>query len=554
MKIDALIEADVIAAELAFEPEVYEVPSGIPGVPSYAETEFDAEAARAEIEASYAAERRGVEFDAQVALNNAALVAGTDGLNQMRNAAVMAMDEAGFGDPEIEAVTTEGVLGPDGYHRADAFARAAEAWGTGGAQDPAHVGGTVYGPNPEYSTEVITDMYPGNDRVAGNLDDITGRLEAAGQPELAADMRLHAVTQLGDAIYAGETGNHGDVMAVVRDGEPVSDLGRVTQASLSRTPEGQAALEQFQNLMDPQRLDGMNLRTGEPRDEFTGISPQRPGSPEQPMGGYPEVIRETIGPHIDAAIDARGMAAIGLAAALVVPDATDLAIVAGLAGAARLSRFGDEIADGLTGPGNDAGPVDELLDAFRPNRPGADLGDVADTPRTPGAVEQRRQEVLGGHPNAEILSGHRGPNGQIDHFTVRVDGQTWHVPAGRTLDDVPDLDPIGDQLQEFATDAANRWSPAELTRAERDAIAAAHDAGDHYLGNILEAQAKGRWVETDVRRMMEDADIPNRRPASGLDYVDPDTNLQYDIMSGTLSNIQRHARREGEEMFRMITF
>lgn len=553
-EIDATIEAEMFAARDAFVPQTRREMSAIPGIYDKVTTEFDARGTRADIEAAYADERRAVEFEAQNALNNAALVAGADGLSQMRNAAVMSMDAAGFGPAEIEAITTEGVLGAEGYHRADAFTRAADAWAQGGAQDPAYVSGNLYGPDPAHSTEVLAGnpLNAGNSRLAANLDAITSGLEAAGQPEMAADMRLHAVTQLGDAIYAGETGNHRDVLSVVRDGEPVSDLGRMTQISLSETPEGQAALEQFQNLIDPQRLDGMVMRTGDPVDHFSGISPQRPGSTEEPMGGYPDVIRDTLGPHIDAAIDARGVAAIGLAATLFVPDATDLALVGVLAGASRLSRMGDGLADTLRARGDAGDTTPDVLDSYRPNTARIDPDEA--TPRAPGVVEQRRQEVLSGHPTAEILTSHRGPTGQIDNFNVRVDGQTWHIPAGRTIDDLPDLDPIGDQLQEFATDAAARWSPARLSPAEADAIDTAHRAGQHYLGNILEAQARGRWVETDVRETMKASGIPNDRPPRGLDYIDPDTRIQYDFMSGTASNLQRHARRESEELFRMITF
>lgn len=40
----------------------------------------------------------------------------------------------------------------------------------------------------------------------------------------------------------------------------------------------------------------------------------------------------------------------------------------------------------------------------------------------------------------------------------------------------------------------------------------------------------------------------------GVDALDPSTGLQYEVLSGTRSNLDLHGRRMAGEMFRMITF
>lgn len=40
----------------------------------------------------------------------------------------------------------------------------------------------------------------------------------------------------------------------------------------------------------------------------------------------------------------------------------------------------------------------------------------------------------------------------------------------------------------------------------------------------------------------------------GVDAVDPATGRQYEILSGTRSNVDRHVKRMADELFRMIRF
>jgi hypothetical protein len=138
---------------------------------------------------------------------------------------------------------------------------------------------------------------------------------------------------------------------------------------------------------------------------------------------------------------------------------------------------------------------------------------------------------------------------------IIVEGQRWNVPAGRSVDDIPRVDRVGNRLQELVTDAASRWNPrVNLSPNERLAIAQAYREGKPWLGNLLEQQAKGRWVESQVRTAANAEGLGVTWSGVGLDAVDSATGLKYDVMSGTRSNMDAHAKREPNELFRMITF
>ena len=149
-----------------------------------------------------------------------------------------------------------------------------------------------------------------------------------------------------------------------------------------------------------------------------------------------------------------------------------------------------------------------------------------------------------------VVRTHRHGNMQVE-----VDGNRWNVPPGKTADDIPLSDPIGDKLQEYTTEAAERWNPRRnLSAREREAIADARAEGEHWRANLLERQAKGRWVENQVREAAQRDGLEVTFSRTGLDVTDPSTGTQYDIMSGTPSNMDTHARREPDALFRMITF
>ena len=152
--------------------------------------------------------------------------------------------------------------------------------------------------------------------------------------------------------------------------------------------------------------------------------------------------------------------------------------------------------------------------------------------------------------DVSVIKRHRHGNQQVD-----IDGNRWNVPPGKTANDVPLADPVGDKLQEYTTEAAGRWNPRRnLSAREREAIADAREAGEHWRANLLEKQAKGRWVENQVRQAAQRDGLEVTFSRTGLDVTDPSTGTKYDIMSGTQSNMDTHAMREPDELFRMITF
>ena len=156
-------------------------------------------------------------------------------------------------------------------------------------------------------------------------------------------------------------------------------------------------------------------------------------------------------------------------------------------------------------------------------------------PTTPAATEGK---VVKTHPST-------GGNRQLE-----VNGQRWNLPKGQDLARIPAVDNVGDQLQAAAKAAASEWNASKLTAAERQAIADARAKGESWRATLLERQARGRYVEAKVRPQ-----FPNLRwSRTGVDAIDPATNLKYDVLSGTESNMTEHAKRMSSELFRMITF
>jgi RHS repeat-associated protein len=144
-----------------------------------------------------------------------------------------------------------------------------------------------------------------------------------------------------------------------------------------------------------------------------------------------------------------------------------------------------------------------------------------------------------------ILTRHRAGNMQVE-----ISGQRWHLPAGSDASRIPKVDPVGDQLQKAVTKEGQRWNPNYLSQRETQAIAEANSAKEYWRGELLRAQAKGRWVETQVRRQFPDLQWNK----TGVDVIDPNTGIQYEILSGTPGNLADHAKRMSDRVFRMITF
>jgi hypothetical protein len=64
----------------------------------------------------------------------------------------------------------------------------------------------------------------------------------------------------------------------------------------------------------------------------------------------------------------------------------------------------------------------------------------------------------------------------------------------------------------------------------------------------LEAQAKGRWVEAEVRRQFPNLPWSRTGPEVTVN------GITYEILLGSERSMNHHAMRMAEIMFRMITF
>ncbi|OJH34870.1 hypothetical protein [Cystobacter ferrugineus] len=152
-----------------------------------------------------------------------------------------------------------------------------------------------------------------------------------------------------------------------------------------------------------------------------------------------------------------------------------------------------------------------------------------------------------GDRSAETVIRHRGGNRQVE----LSDGQRWHLPRGKSAADIPSEDKVGDMLQEAVSEAARKWRPDRLSFKEDKAIKEALERGEYWLARLLEREARGRFVHEEVKAQLGGS---LRFKHQGVDVVDLKTGRQYEILSGTESNLARHGRRMAGEFFRMITF
>jgi hypothetical protein len=106
--------------------------------------------------------------------------------------------------------------------------------------------------------------------------------------------------------------------------------------------------------------------------------------------------------------------------------------------------------------------------------------------------------------------------------------------------------------QEAVTKAVNEWGPHRLSPAEKRAIDDALKQGEYWLARLLEREARGRYVQSQVKKQFEK--FYDFSLSKGVDVVDPATGRKYEILSGTESNLARHGRRMAGEFFRMLTF
>jgi hypothetical protein len=175
---------------------------------------------------------------------------------------------------------------------------------------------------------------------------------------------------------------------------------------------------------------------------------------------------------------------------------------------------------------------------------------VLTSPQAPVAVNVLAKSgsagAAGGHSGTVAIQ-HRGGNKQV----VLGNGERWHLPRGKSYKDIPAEDRLGDELQAAVKEEAAKWSRSELTRAERDAISEMRRLGKEHRANLLERQARGRWVEARVKNRFLELSWNDR----GVDITGPaGQSYHYEILSGTESNFALHGRRMASTFFRMIPF
>ncbi|WP_164020574.1 hypothetical protein [Pyxidicoccus trucidator] len=163
--------------------------------------------------------------------------------------------------------------------------------------------------------------------------------------------------------------------------------------------------------------------------------------------------------------------------------------------------------------------------------------------RSPG------RQAAGASAEAEVAATtvirHQGGNRQ-----VVINDQRWHVPANKSLKEIPATDPVGDQLQAAAARGAERWRSRGPEGDELAAIEQATSQGKAWLARLLERQSRGRFVERELRKQFPEL----RWSRTGVDAVDPATGYRYEVLSGTESNLALHGQRMADSLFRMVTF
>ena len=152
-----------------------------------------------------------------------------------------------------------------------------------------------------------------------------------------------------------------------------------------------------------------------------------------------------------------------------------------------------------------------------------------------------------GSRGATTVLRHREGNRQVE----LGNGQRWHLPKDKSVADIPTEDKVGDRLQDAVNQAAGAWDPKYLSIKERSAIQNAETQGRYWLARLLEREARGRFVHAAVQRRFQGTLQWNHQ---GVDLVDLTTGRQYEVLSGTESNLARHGRRMAAELFRMIVY
>jgi hypothetical protein len=175
---------------------------------------------------------------------------------------------------------------------------------------------------------------------------------------------------------------------------------------------------------------------------------------------------------------------------------------------------------------------------------------VLTSPQAPVAINvlaRSGSSGAGGGHSGTVAIQHCGGNKQV----ILSNGERWHLPRGKSYRDIPAEDRLGDELQAAVNEVAAKWSQAELSGEELAAIDKMRKAGKGYRANLLERQARGRWVEAQMKERFPGLSWNSR----GVDITGPgEQSYHYEILSGTDSNFALHERRMASTFFRMIFF
>ncbi|MFE8603658.1 hypothetical protein AB8V91_42520 [Archangium violaceum] len=152
----------------------------------------------------------------------------------------------------------------------------------------------------------------------------------------------------------------------------------------------------------------------------------------------------------------------------------------------------------------------------------------------------------GGHSGTVAIQ-HRGGNKQV----ILSNGERWHLPRGKSYRDIPGEDRLGDELQAAVREISREWSTAKLRPEEEEAIRRMLGRGLKHRADLLERQARGRWVEGQMKLRFPGLSWNSH----GVDITGPGgQSYHYEILSGTESNFALHGRRMASTFFRMIFF
>ena len=150
-----------------------------------------------------------------------------------------------------------------------------------------------------------------------------------------------------------------------------------------------------------------------------------------------------------------------------------------------------------------------------------------------------------------------------------ADGDLWYLPARykttRQISVNASLDRYGTQLQSKVDEIAGNFTADLLSRKEQRHIrklwAKYNSTNDSkWAGAAVNytMQQKGQYVEKQLTNWIRESgmDLVRRSGNRGIDYHDPITGVNYELLRGSTKNIRDHAYRDGmtDEIWRLITF